>query len=189
MQQGSMSRNSADFLDKFDMVMDFFKEANPDVKFVFLVHEQAHTTNYEWLPKVKELEKKGITVVDWGKLVYDIINGNVSVPNAIQTYNKNSFIVCKSATDGYHPNILTGYITALMTYCAITGKSAVGQDYAFCSDATIDTNYDFSRFIRFYYSYGNAVTNFPAVFDSESDMLGIQKLIDKYIADKPYLEY
>lgn len=97
--------------------------------------------------------------------------------------------MCKSATDGYHPNILTGYITALMTYCAITGKSAVGQDYAFCSDATIDTNYDFSRFIRFYYSYGNAVTNFPAVFDSESDMLGIQKLIDKYIADKPYLEY
>lgn len=189
MQQGSLSRNSTDLLDKCKMVMDFFKEANPNVKFVFLVHEQAHTTEYKWLPEVKKLEEAGVTVVDWGKLVYDLINGNVSVPNATQIYNKNSFIICKSKTDGGHPNILTGYITTLMTYCAITGESAVGQDYSFCNDSTITRHFDFSRFIEDYYTYDNATTNFPEIFESESDMKGIQQLIDKYLKEKTYLEY
>ena len=189
MQQGSLSKDIPDFLDKCDMVMNFFKEANPNVKFIFLVHEQAHTTEYVWLSEVKELEKKGVTIVDWGKLVYDLINGNVSVPNATQIYNKNSFIVCKSEKDGYHPNLLTGYITALMTYCAITGESAVGQDYSFCNNSGLDVNFDFDRFKSLYYTYNNPTTNFAEIFESPSDMEGIQRLIDKYIEDKPYLNY
>lgn len=189
MQQGSLANNSTDFLEKCELVMNFFREANPDVKFVFLVHEQAHTKGAVWIPQVKELEKKGVTIVDWGKLVYDLINGNVKVPNATQEYNKNSFIVCKSKEDGYHPNILTGYITALMTYCAITGESAVGQDYSFCNDSSIHPYFNFLRFRSTYYTYKKATTNFAEIFDSQSDMEGIQKLIDKYLAKKTYLKY
>ena len=189
MQQGSLANNSTDFLEKCELVMNFFKEANPDVKFVFLVHEQAHTRGAVWIPQVKELEKKGVTIVDWGKLVYDLINGNEKVPNATQEYNKNSFIVSKSKEDGYHPNVLTGYITALMTYCAITGESAVGQDYSFCNDSSIHPYFNFLRFRSTYYTYKNATTNFAEIFDSQSDMKGIQKLIDKYLAKKAYLKY
>ena len=183
------SQSVSELLDTCEMVMDFFREDNPDVKFVFLVPEQAHTAEYLWLPGVKELENKGVTVVDWGKLVYDLINGNVSVPNATQSYNKNSFIVCKSETDGYHPNILTGYITALMTYCAITGESAVGQDYSFCDDTNISDSFDFDRFKRWYYTYQNPTTNFVEIFESPSDMEGIQELIDRCIEEKAYLKY
>ena len=42
-------------------------------------------------------------------------------------------------------NMLTGYITTLMVYCAVTGESAVGQDYSFCNDRALNSAFDFSR--------------------------------------------
>ena len=101
---------------------------------------------------------------------------------AVEEYNKNSFIVALSETDGHHPNVLTGYITALMTYCAVTGESAVGQEYAFCGDTKISPDFDFKAYEKTYYVYDNATTNFPEIFASESDMKGIQQLADEYLA-------
>jgi len=181
MQQGNASANIPDFIDKCDMVMNIFKEANPNVKFVFLVQSQAHINSYAWLPELDTLRQKGVTVVDWGALVYDIMNGAVAVPGGSQTYNKNSFIVCKSAADGYHPNMLSGYITTLMTYCAITGESAVGQSYDYCNDTSINGAFNFDHFCETYYCYDNATTNFPDVFASPADMKGIQTLADQYL--------
>ena len=189
MQQGSGSANIPDFVEKIETVMNLFKEANPDTKFVFLVQHLAHDGNYRWLSKLKELENNGVTIVDWGAVVYDIINGKVKVPGATQTYNKNSFIVCKSAKDGYHPNMLTGYITTLMTYCAITGDSPVGQDYSFCNNSAINAEFSFSKFISKYYTYNNPTTNFNAVFASEKDMKGIQTLAEKYLNEKASRNY
>ena len=34
---------------------------------------------------------------------------------------------------------------------------------------------------------GDELTNYPEIFNSPDDMLGIQKLIDKYIEEKPYM--
>ena len=187
MQYGSSI--GTNFIEKVESVMKLFKEVNPNVKFVFLVQTAVHNNNYAWKPLIKQLENMGVTVVDWGSLVCDIINGAVAVPGAKEIYNKNSFIVCKSASDGYHPNMLTGYITTLMTYCAITGESAVGQTYAFCNDSKINSAFSFSTFISKYYTYNNATTNFPAVFQSESDMKGIQQLIDQYLEAKAYRNY
>jgi hypothetical protein len=189
MQQGSGSANDSQFMARIESVMQIFKDANPNVKFVFLVQTDVHNKNYSWKPLIKQFDEKNVTVVDWGSLVCDIINGVVAVPGAAQTYNKNSFIVCRNASDGYHPNMLTGYITTLMTYCAIPGENAVGQTYAFCNDSTLNTAFDFNKFIGTYYTYNNAKTNFPAVFSSESDMKGIQQLIDQYLAQKAYLNY
>lgn len=175
-------------LNNLDLVMNFFRSANPDVKFVFLVQSQAHIAQYSWLPEIKDVAKKAI-IVDWGKVVYDIMMGNVSIPGAKETYNKNSFIISKSAKDGYHPNMLTGYITALMTYCTITGDSAVGMDYSFCNDSSVHKGFDFAEFISTQYIYDGATTNFPEIFASPSDMNGIQQIIDKYILEKHYLNY
>ena len=76
-------------------------------------------------------------------------------------------------------------ITTLMTYCAITGKSAVGQTYDF-AETTWRT---FSQFKSKYYTYNGATTNYPEIFKSESDMKGLQMLIDQYLEEKAYREY
>ena len=163
--------------------MDFFKAANPDVKFVLLVQRTVHENNYAWLSAAQTLSEQGVLIADWGKLVNDVIAGTVDVPGAAQTYNQNSFIVCKSATDGYHPNMLTGYLTTLMTYCAITGESAVGQPYDFCTKTSIHSAFNTLKFINTYYTYQDAKTNFADIFASEADMKGLQQLADQYLAE------
>lgn len=189
MQQGSGDTGET-ILNYTKKIKDIFKAVNPDVKFVYIVQSSTHFNDKtDVLNVTKEIEADGITVVDWGNLVYDIATGAVSVPGATESYNKNSFIIQKSASDGYHPNMLTGYITSLMAYCAITGESAVGQDYSFCNDSSINSAFNFDKFISNYYTYDNATTNFPEVFGSKADMKGIQKLVDKYLIDKPYLTY
>ncbi|MBE6618565.1 MAG: hypothetical protein E7626_02120 [Ruminococcaceae bacterium] len=188
-QNGSRSKNSSEIVSDYQKIMDIFKAENPDVKFVFLVQHAVHFDSYAWRNDIKNFETLGVTVVDWGALVCDIINGDVLVPGAKQSYVKNSFIISKSASDGFHPNMLTGYITALMTYCAITGESAVGQDYSFCGDKNVNKEFDFTKFINKYYTYNGATTNFPEIFSSPDDMKGIQELIDRYIKARPYLQY
>ncbi|MBR2906681.1 MAG: hypothetical protein IKC26_11430 [Clostridia bacterium] len=177
------------FLENCRMVMDVFKAANESVKFVFHVQRRAHELNCLWLSELKVLEDMGVTVVDWGGLVDGLISGEITVPGAEQTYDQNSFIVCKSADDGYHPNMLTGYITALSIYCAITGESAVGQEYSFCGDVRLNKEFNVMNFICKYYTYDGATTNFDAILDSETDMRGIQQLIDAYLAEGSYRNY
>jgi len=159
-----------------------FKAVNPDTKFFALIHSAYYYSGIDCTEYTAKLEKAGITVIDWGKLVTDIASGKTAVSGATETYNKNSFIVALSETDGHHPNLLTGYITALMTYCGLTGESAVGQAYDFCSDTEISTEFDFEKYVQDYYIYDNATTNFPEIFASESDMKGIQQLADQYLA-------
>ena len=193
----SGGRNSTikaeDYFTTLQAYMDMFTAVNPDVKFLYLVSSGAHNISVaesfpvELLNSLKEFEKMGITIVDWGKLVSDIIRRNVVVPNAEKTYNKNSFVVHRSSKDGYHPNQLTGYITALMTYCAITGESAVGKSYDFWNDRSLNRNFSANTYIKNYYT--NSTTNYPEVFGSAADMQGLQTLIDQYLEEKAYREY
>ena len=191
MQRASASADDTpnDFISYFQTVMGHFREANPNVKFVVLIQHQAHVKNYGWLSALKELDALGVTVVDWGRLVYDVFSHNITVPDSKLDYNKNSFIVSKSASDGFHPNMLTGYITTLMTYCAITGEKAEGQPYAFCGDKSINKAFDFEKFTNNYYTYGDTYTNFPEALSSENEVKGFQKLIDRYLEDKAYINY
>ena len=76
-----------------------------------------------------------------------------------------------------------------MTYCAITGESAVGQTDAFCNDSSLNSHFNFGAFINKYYTYDNATTNFPAIFASKADMDGIRELIDRYLEEKAYRTY
>ena len=193
----SGGRNSANkaarYIEILQAFMDMFRAANPNVEFLYLVSSGAHNISVqesfpiEILNSLKEFEKMGITIVDWGKLVVDIIRENVAVPNAEKTYEKNTFVVDRTSKDGYHPNQLSGYITALMTYCAITGESAVGKSYAFWNDTSINSKFDPALFIS--ESYTNGPTNYPEIFASSADMQGLQTLIDQYLAEKAFREY
>ena len=173
--QGIKAEDAINLAEKFSAV-------NPDTKFFVIMHSAYRYSGIECEEYIEKIKEAGITVVDWGKLVVDIANGDVKVPGAVEEYNKNSFIVALSETDGHHPNLLSGYITALMTYCALTGESAVGQEYAFCSDKKLSAEFDFDAYEKTYYVYDNATTNFPEIFASESDMKGIQQLADEYLA-------
>lgn len=182
-------RSEEDFLENCRKVMDVFKAANENVKFIFHVQRLAHENEYLWLSELKTLEAMGATIVDWGGLVDGLISGEITVPGAEQTCDQNSFIIRKSEKDGYHPNMLTGYITTLSIYCAITGERAVGQEYSFCGDIRLRSEFNFMNFIAKYYTYKDATTNFDAIFESEADMRGIQQLIDAYLAEGSYRNY
>lgn len=160
--------------------MDFFRGANPDVKFLFLVPHMAIERDHAYAKDLDDLTGTGITVCNWGQMVHDICQGNVQVPGATQEHLRSSYVVSVSESDGFHENMLAGYITALMTYCAITGDSAVGQSYAFCNDPSIHAKFDFALHRRQYYTY-NTETNFDLIFASAPDMTGLQQLIGDYI--------
>lgn len=187
-QEGTRNLGAKSSVEICKNLIKLFKDANPNVKFIFPVHVGFYILNgyKEILENVSEFEKLGMTIVGWGRLVNDIMKGIVKVPNGKAKYNKNSFIVNQSEKDGFHPNMLSGYITALMTYCAITGESAVGKDFSFCGDTEANSAFDFKKYCDRYYTYDGATTNFPEVFASKEDMAGIQQLIDKYIAEKLY---
>lgn len=185
---GKAEWGSNSFIEKIHEYMQDFKDANSKVKFVLLLPTAVHNNEYAWKPAIKTLAEEGMIIADWGKMVTDIINGYTTVPGATMTYNKNSFIVAKSTSDGYHPNILSGYITALMTYCSITGESAVGKGYEFCHEETnTGVQFNYEKFIETYYKVGT--TNFDKIMRSANEMNGIQQLVDRYIAQKDYLNY
>lgn len=190
LQESTRGEVGEDILAECQPLMDMFLEVNPETKFVFLVTHRVHCTDlYPWRTNIKDLEEAGIIVVDWGGLVYDVMQGNVEVPGATQSYNQNSLVIRKSEDDGLHQNMLAGYITAQMLYCAITGESAVGQDYSFCGDTSVNKAFDFEKFLKEEYSYDSATSNFIEIFNSPSDMLGLQMLMDQYLAEKTWLNY
>jgi hypothetical protein len=180
-------------------VAELFKEANPDVKFIYLIHPRyylrGNDNDKNLIANLDSIaEDLDLTLVNWGVLVADLIAGEAKVENATEEYSKNTFIVTKSASDGYHPNLLSGYITTQMVYSALSGEKALGEDYSFCTDSAIDSRFSVEEFLKSYYIYdnispedsetkitGDDLTTFPEIFNSPADMEGIQKLIDSYM--------
>lgn len=134
------------------------------------------------LSLVSVMQKNGVLISNWGQLVYDMDKKQITAPGMSMKYNKNSFI--KNNGDTYHPNPLSGYITAQMTYCLITGKSAVGQMpnlYTIGNKMKYSSGaVGYDAFISKHYTSANA-SNFKNVMSSATEMKGIQQLIDKYI--------
>ena len=179
LQEGTKAEGH-DLINSVKKMMELFTAKNPNVKFIFMPHLLAYTAGYDWLGQVKDLEALGVTVVDWGGLLNAIINGEVQVPGTEQTYKHSSFVISQSAKDGYHPNLLTGYITAMMTYCAITGEKAETLKLL-GADSIVGDAVALSTFRSRYYTFNNE-TNFEEVLLSKTEMQGIQKLIDQYTA-------
>ncbi len=184
------SKRIDNFLESVDTLMALFRAANPNVKFFCLVPLRLYELNSaeckQALKNLKTVEDKGVTVVDWGRLTYDVYKGNTEVPGSKLTYNRNSFVISQSASDGHHQNLLAGYITAQMTWCALTGDSAVGQEYRFVGNPRVHPEFDLNEYRSTYYTYGNTATNFDTALQSKTEIHGFQQLIDKYLAEKAY---
>lgn len=180
MQMFFETEYAGDIVSHLKPAMDFFREANPDVKFLLLVPHMTFVRNFKWKNELQAAADAGITVVNWGGMLDDICNKRVEVPGATQQYFQPTFVISRNANDGHHQNMLAGYLTVLMTYCAITGDSAVGQPYDFVDDPTIHPNFDMEKFKANNYIY-EPYTNFVEVYRSEADMRGLQQLTDQYI--------
>lgn len=186
------------YIEELKGFMKLFTDVNPNCKFIYSLpcgaywYKNADRTNfkesYVGTVYAKEIAKlDNVIVMDWGKMVYDLIKKNAEVPGATKTYYASSFIVY----DGYHPNLLSGYINTLMTYCLITGETAVGQPTNLENglEPAGYPQYKKSNYTQnFYYNHGKT-SNFANIMDSSVDMEGIQKLVNRYIDMDTYLDY
>ena len=75
MQTGSVDKDLGTIVETVQSMMDVFLAENPNTKFIFLVTNNVHYGNYAWRNTIKDLEQIGVTVVDWGALVNDLVNG------------------------------------------------------------------------------------------------------------------
>ena len=170
-------------------ITGLFRQANPDVQIIVLAPTMIYGINdtgvvrQGTIDSLKTMEEKyNVKVCDWGRIVYDILNGNVTVPGTTQQWVKNTFVI----KDKKHVDLLGGYMTALMAYCVATGEKAEGQSFEFFKDTTLAPIIDVPGYVDYYYQNGDADSNFPEILTSETEMRGVQQLIDKYIAEKTY---
>lgn len=181
------------FLTTVNSIISLFPNAEQTA---YLCHEFAYRTDdTKAIDNLPALAEKGVKIIAWGELVCDVYNGKVEVPGATLEYNRNSFVKHSTGTmpenaavtslsgngDSHHQNPLAGYITAQMCFSAISGVACEGQTYSFCSDKTIAPQYDLQNFLECQYNNGQT-SNFIEIFNSPADMLGLQKLMDSYLA-------
>ena len=171
---------TGDMVSHLQPMMDFFRAANPDVKFLLLVPHMTFVRNFDWRNDFAALADVGVTICNWGGMLDDIVNKRVEVPGGTQQYFFGSFVISQNEKDGHHQNLLVGYLTAQMVYCAITGESAVGQPYTVADDSSLHPEFDMEAYQKKYYTY-EPITNFVDIYRSESDMNGLQQLIDQYL--------
>lgn len=155
-------QRGASIADSYEQVMKIAALFPEDTQFAVVITHY-DTKNTSTSTALKKTLADGWTVIPAGDLVTDLWNGRIK--DTEFKYTKNDFVITK---DNVHPNYLTGYIKALMTYCALTGRSAEGVDYSFVNRSTS------------YYTSA-AETQFEDVLASSTEMLRIQELIDDYI--------
>lgn len=172
--------------------MELFRAENPEVKFLYLINPAAYGINFRHVgekmtsvfARIPDLEALGIRVVNWGRFVTDLAFEGVKPEGSPYTYSKNSFIIRRKDVDGFHENMLSGYITTLMVYCAITGESPVGLPTDFIDDPALNPHFDIDAFRELNYSWGtdeDRATNFPEILRDEKELLALQKLLENYI--------
>lgn len=165
-----------DLLAHLRPAMEFFRSRNPKVQILLLIPHMIHEKHESWLADVAQLAGSGITVCDWGRLLYDLSEGKVTVPGGLPLC-RSSFV---NSLDNHHENPLAGYLTTLFVYCAITGEPALGQPYSFCFDPALHKKFDLQAFRDANYPNGGK-TNFIEVFHSEPTIRGLQALVDTYL--------
>ncbi len=172
--------NNANFVKDVKNIMKRFPSTT---QFFYLSHSYTYIQNHtKIINNLDNIEALGVGIIEWGKLVDDVIDGRTKVPGATVTYKKTTFI--KNKGDTHHPNPLSGYITAQMAYCAVTGNTAVGQVpdlYAIGDTIKYKGQLGYAAFISTHYTSSSS-TNFKTVMKSKKDMQGLQELMDKYLA-------
>ena len=146
------------------LIMSLFA---PETKFGFYVttYDAFHSfePSFDAASKIRD---NGGVYIPLGHMVDDIINDRVDFFGGALEYNKNSFVVCREH-DKFHPNTLTGYLTALTTYCAFTQRDMSDADHSFVEAMGEE-----------FYTLGES--NHSSIIASSEEMSALKALTLKY---------
>lgn len=147
------------------LIMELFA---PQTKFGFYITTYDAFHSFEpSFDAARNIRDNGGVYIPLGHLVNDIINGNAKILNSTLDYNKNSFVVCRE-NDKFHPNTLTGYLTALCTYCAFVQKEITDVDHSFVTPMSSEQ----------FYTLGES--NHDQIIASKNDMEALKALSFSY---------
>ena len=187
-QPGVGTKSEETVAESIQYVVDFFRKENPDVKFALLGNASVYGNNATNKPypgitaHYKVLAEQGFIIADWGGLVNDLIHETVKPEGSTMPYFKKSFII----KDGFHPNMLSGYLASLMLYCAITGEKAEDVPTDMFQESVMETLLDGHLETSYVHP---SDTNFKTALTVESELLGLHKLVDRYLEEKPYMNH
>ena len=140
---------------------------SPETKFGFYVTTYDAFHNFSpSFEAARRIRDAGGVYIPLGHMIDDIINNRVSVGGK-EEYNKNSFIVCRKG-DTFHPNTLTGYLTALCVYRAVTERDVTLADSSFVEAIEKEA----------FYSLGES--NHERIIASDDEMRTLKALINIY---------
>ncbi len=170
--------NNVNFVQDTKNIIARFK--NPKTEFVYLVHTYTHYHKHDHvLDGLEVLRKEGVKIADWGLVCYRLTERDQN-PDAY-FYGHDTFI--KNKGDRFHPNPLSGYITALTAYAAVTGRSVVGMPRQFCNTILFPADsHGFDGFIDNHYE-NRSDTNFTKIFSDDAEMKKIQALVDLVVKE------
>lgn len=153
---------------------------NPETRFVYLGHSYSHFRRHRHVTDgMTELARLGVGIADWGRLVYDVVEGGVREEGMELAYTKETFINAIER-DFHHPNPLAGYLASLTCYAVATGRSVEGADASFCAGLRFGGGaVGFDAYAERFYAPA-AATNFREVFASAAEVRGLQRLADRY---------
>ena len=185
--------NEDEYIAKIKSFMKLFTDVNPDCKFIFSIPSGAYWYNHQdklgaydyvtFAAKLAELDN--VIVIDWGRLVYDLVKRDTLLPDSTVRCTESSLIT----PDGNQPNLLSGYIHAVMTYCAITGETAVGQPTMLENGTETGFALRFQMDSYIEKIYKGKSTNFVGILSSEEEMKNVQQLINRYMDMESYRHY
>ena len=148
------------------LIMELFP---PETVFGFYIttYDAFHNfePSFEAAQKIRD-EHNG-AYIPLGHMVDSLIKGEALLKDSLLEYTKNSFIVCRE-NDKFHPNTLTGYLTALCVYSAFTQKEVFSADHSFVTQMNREE----------FYSLGD--TNHPEIIASDREMLALKHLVYEY---------
>ena len=146
------------------LIMSLF---TPETKFGFYIttYDVFHsfTPSFEAASKIRDA---GGVYIPLGHMIDDIIKDRAKDFSGRLDYDKNSFVVCREH-DKFHPNTLTGYLTALSTYCAFTQRDMSGAEHSFVKAMGEE-----------FYTLGES--NHEAIIASNNEMSALKELAFKY---------
>ena len=139
----------------------------PETKFGFYITTYDVFHRFEpSFEAARKIRDAGGVYIPLGHLVDDVINGRAKTFGGKLEYNKNSFVVCRKH-DTFHPNTLTGYLTALCTYCAFTGRDVSEAEHSFVK--AMDDEF-----------YALGESNHRQILESEDEMRALKRLVFSY---------
>ena len=146
------------------LIMELFA---PGARFGFYITTYDVFHNFEpSFEAARRIKEEGGVYIPLGHLVDDIINGRCK-DSLCAAYDKNSFVVCREH-DKFHPNTLTGYLTALCVYYSFSGRDLSNADHSFVEPMNTDE----------FYTLGQ--TNHSDIISDENEMRLLALQVEAY---------